>query len=201
VIYTALGDSFTAGIDESVERWPDLVARALGDDVVYENLAEVGATSADVEDGQLPRALGLRPDLVSIVCGANDVLETVRPDPEAFSLRLRRMLARVRCACPNAAIVTATYPDLSRFLPLRPRTRARVEEGMLAFNEAIRDVAGRHRAILLEGAGHPDAERRDAFADDGFHPSGEGHRRAAAVVLAALRERLDIQTRDTEEVA
>jgi lysophospholipase L1-like esterase len=80
--YVALGDSFTAGTGE--EPWPDQVARGLGPGLSYTNLAVFGATSADVEEGQLERALELGPDLVSLICGANDVLESVRPDPEEF---------------------------------------------------------------------------------------------------------------------
>ena len=80
--YVALGDSFTAGLVPGEPRWADEVARALGPDTRYENLAWVGATSSDVEHKQLDKALGLSPDVVTIVCGANDVLESVRPDAD-----------------------------------------------------------------------------------------------------------------------
>ena len=72
--YVALGDSFTAGLVAGEPRWADEVARALGPETRYENLAWVGATSSDVERVQLERALSLNPDVVTIVCGANDVL-------------------------------------------------------------------------------------------------------------------------------
>ena len=54
----------------------------------YVNLAAVGATSEQVEREQLERALELQPDVVTIVCGANDVLFSTRPDPEAYAARL-----------------------------------------------------------------------------------------------------------------
>jgi hypothetical protein len=97
------------------------------------------------------------------------------------------MFGRLRREVPGAEIVTATYPDLSRFLDLRPRSRARVEKGMRLFNAACREVAGRHDIVLLEGFDHPVAERRATFAEDGFHPSLEGHRYAAAMFLRAMR--------------
>lgn len=187
--YVALGDSFTAGLVPGEARWADEVARALGPGTRYENLAWVGATSADVEDEQLARALALDPDVVTLVCGANDVLESVRPDPAEYADRLARMFARLRREAPQADVVTATYPDISRFLDLRPRSRARVEKGMSMFNAACRAVAGRHEVALLEGFDHPAAAERGTFADDGFHPSPEGHRRAAAEFLRALRSR------------
>jgi lysophospholipase L1-like esterase len=187
--YVALGDSFTSGLESGETRWPDQVARALGPGVRYENLAWVGATSADVEGSQLPRAISLEPDLVTLICGANDVLESVRPDASAYAERLGRMYARLRAERPSAVLLTATYPDLSRFLDLRPRTRARVQWGMRGFNAAARRVAERYSVALLEGFDHPAAQDRDTYAEDGFHPSPEGHRRAAAAFLRALRSR------------
>jgi phosphatidylinositol alpha 1,6-mannosyltransferase len=198
--YVALGDSFTAGLEPGARRWADDVAAALGPDLCYENLASVGATSEDVERDQLPRALELRPDLVSLICGANDVLLSVRPDPAAYALRLTRMVRRIRAEAPGAELVTATYPDISRFLDLRPRSRARVEAGIQQVNAACRSVARAHDVLLLEGFDHPATEERDAFADDGFHPSREGHRRAATEFVAALRRRLGAtQLRRQEE--
>jgi lysophospholipase L1-like esterase len=187
--YVALGDSFTAGLEGQDGRWADEVARALGPGVTYANLATVGATSAEVEERQLPEALRLDPDVVSLVCGANDVLESVRPDAGEYARRLGRMFDRLKREAPDAVVVTATYPDLSRFLDLRPRTRARVEKGMRRFNDACRTVAGAYSVILLEGFDHPATDRRDSFAADGFHPSEEGHQHAAAEFLSALRER------------
>jgi lysophospholipase L1-like esterase len=187
--YVALGDSFTAGLVTGEPRWADEVALALGPDTRYENLAWIGATSADVEEEQLERALELSPDVVTLVCGANDVLDSVRPDAAEYELRLARMFERLRTEAPQAEVITATYPDISRFLDLRPRSRARVEKGMRLFNAACRTVAERHGVALLDGFDHPAATERDTYADDGFHPSAEGHRRAAAAFVRALKNR------------
>jgi lysophospholipase L1-like esterase len=197
--YVALGDSFTAGTGG--ERWPDHVARALGPEVRYENLASFGATSRDLEETQLGAGLALRPDLVSLICGANDVLKSVRPDLDEFDARLSRMFGRIRREAPEAVLLTATYPDISDFLDLRRRTSVRVRRGMLLFNEVIRRVADRHGCPYLEGEEHPSTGDSSSFARDGFHPSAQGHRRAAADVLRALEERLGIETRAIEEVA
>jgi phosphatidylinositol alpha 1,6-mannosyltransferase len=186
--YVAMGDSFTAGVDPSVPRWPDELARSLG--ARYVNLATVGATSEQVEREQLERALELAPDVVTLVCGANDVLLCTRPDPDAYAARLARMFTRLRGERPDVMIMTATYPDISRFLDLRPRSRLRVEWGMRRFNAACRDVALRHGVVVLEGFDHPATAQRGTFAADGFHPSAEGHRAAAREFLRALRARI-----------
>jgi phosphatidylinositol alpha 1,6-mannosyltransferase len=186
--YVAMGDSFTAGLDPSAPRWPDELARSLG--ARYVNLASVGATSEQVENVQLTQALELSPDVVTLVCGANDVLLSTRPDPEAYAQRLSRMFARLRRERPEVMIMTATYPDISQFLDLRPRSQSRVERGMRRFNDACRAVARRHHVVLLEGFDHPAASQRSTFGADGFHPSEEGHRAAAREFLRALRKRL-----------
>jgi len=186
-MYVALGDSFTAGLEPGQPRWPDELARALGGR--YVNLAEIGATSEHVESEQLERALELSPDVVTLVCGANDVLFNTRPDPDAYAARLSRMFDRLRRELPQVQIVTATYPDISRFLDLRPRTRARVEEGMQRFNAAVRRAARRHDVVLMESFDHPLTNERAIYAADGFHPSAEGHRQAAREFLRAIRKR------------
>ena len=185
--YVALGDSFTAGLEPGQPRWADELARALGGR--YENLATVGATSEHVELEQLERALELEPDVVTLVCGANDVLFNTRPDADAYAARLSRMFTRLRRELPDVQIVTATYPDISRFLDLRPRTHARVVEGMGRFNAALRRVAGRHDVVLMESFDHPATKERDTYAADGFHPSAEGHRKAAREFLRTIRKR------------
>ena len=186
--YVAMGDSFTAGTDPSGTRWPDELARSLGGR--YVNLAEVGATSEQVETEQLERALELAPDVVTLVCGANDVLLNTRPDADAYAERLSRMFTRLRREHPDVMILTATYPDISRFLDLRPRSQIRVERGMTRFNAACRAIARRHKVVVLEGFDHPVTEERSSFAADGFHLGPEGHRAAAREFLRALRRLL-----------
>jgi lysophospholipase L1-like esterase len=111
------------------------------------------------------------------------------------------MIERIQAESPGAHVFTITYPDLSRFVDLRPRTQARVERGTRLYNAALRSVAQRHGVLLVEAAAHPEAEDRSNFASDGFHASTEGHRRLAANIVRALGERLGIETRPQEEAS
>ena len=154
---------------------------ALGPRTRYENLAWVGATSIDVEQRQLEHALELDPDVVTLVCGANDVLESVRLDARAYAERLGRMFARLREA-PRAAVVTATYPDISRFLDLRPRTRTRVEEGMRCSTICRGGRAA--PAVALDGFRTWSPSERGTYADDGFHPRPRGPARGGRLSCA-----------------
>jgi lysophospholipase L1-like esterase len=194
--FVAMGDSFTAGTEPGGPRWPDEIGRSLPG-CRYVNLAEAGASSREVAERQLPRAVELRPALVSLICGANDVILTTRPDLEAFAGLFGEMLATLRAQLPDAALVTATYPDVSRFFPLRPRSRVRVATGIRGVNEAIRRLARRHGAVCLEFAGHPGRGERENFAPDGFHPSPTGHSKAAVAFALGLRDQLGIQVEVT----
>lgn len=189
--FVALGDSFTAGTGSPEGLgWADRIASALrrrDSAFVYRNLAEDGATSADVLD-QADQAIQLEPDLVTVICGANDVLRSTRPDEAAYARRLRRIFRRLREAGPGVILVTATSPSRWDFVPLGPRTRARVEDGMRSFNDVTRRVAQEHGVPCLDVADHPGLRDRGNFATDGLHPSPRGHARAARAFAALLRD-------------
>ena len=201
--YVALGDSFTAGAPGSAfeGRWPDYLAdalRAVNPELEYHNLGQAGVTTAEVAGAQLAPCLALDPDLVTVVCGANDVLLSVRPDIEAHANSLDYIFTTLRARLPGLALMTATTPQLGNHLDLRPRSRKRVEEGVMQLNEATREVADRHDVVCLEFADHPDARKRDYFGADGFHPSAAGIRRAAGAGVAALRTHFGIRVTQEE---
>jgi lysophospholipase L1-like esterase len=192
--YVALGDSFTAGTGCAPgEGWADRLALALSggaDDFAYENLASDGARSADVRD-QAHRALQLEPDLVTVVCGTNDLLYG-RLDPLTYSRNFSSILGSLRRALPAVRIATATAPERWDFLPLGPRTRARLESALIRLNHATRALAEAYDVAVLDVADHPGLSQPENFAGDGLHPSPLGHRRAAEGFGALISSRFDI---------
>jgi hypothetical protein len=60
-------------------------------------------------------------------------------------------------------------------------------------NEAMRSISDRHGVSCLEFAAHPQADVRGNFAHDGFHPSADGNRRTAAVVIRSLERHFGIE--------
>jgi lysophospholipase L1-like esterase len=195
--YVALGDSFTAG-RESVdgERWADRVAaglRAVNPELSYANLAVDGATSADVLR-QLPAAIAHKPDLITVICGANDVLLTSRPDVAGYEERFSALLERLLEGAPGAAILTATAPEVWHFMELRPRTKARLIAALFDLNAITQRLAARYGVPCLIVAGHPGLTERDNFSADGLHPSTLGHQRAAREIALALKANFGIQS-------
>jgi lysophospholipase L1-like esterase len=129
---------------------------------------------------------------VSVICGANDVLGSPRPDIEGFACRLERILDRLMDFDPAPALLTATYPTAWGFLELGPRTRRRIATGIEDVNETIRAHAASRSIPCLEIAGHPGLDERRNFASDGLHPSPRGHREAARAVLAEIEARPEL---------
>ena len=80
--YVALGDSQTEGMNDGDEvrgyrGWADRLAEhltAAQPQLRYANLAVRGRVTGEVRTEQLPAALSLRPDLVTVLAGLNDLL-------------------------------------------------------------------------------------------------------------------------------
>src|ERR1700712_3009068 len=99
--YVAIGDSFTEGIGDPEPQspgghrgWADRVAEGLAegtDDFAYANLAIRGRLLNQIADEQVDAALELKPDLISVSAGGNDI---IRPgtDPDDISARFEELI-------------------------------------------------------------------------------------------------------------
>jgi len=202
--YAALGDSFTAGAEavDAVRPWPDEVAKSLAllrSDFRYDNLGRAGARSDDIVAFQLDRAIYLRPELISVVAGANDVLLSTRPDIALYTDNLSRVLSRLAVELPDSKLMTATTPNFGRFLLRHPRSRRRLQEGLEDMNAATRRVAAELGVTCIELAAHPRSLRRENFSEDAIHPSAQGRDFAARVVAQTLEQSLGIRVRPSAQ--
>src|SRR5678815_443272 len=82
--YVAIGDSSTEGLDDPdgqggyrgwANRLAERVAAAQSSPLLYANLAVRGRTTRQILTQQLEPALALRPDLVTLFSGTNDVVK------------------------------------------------------------------------------------------------------------------------------
>jgi lysophospholipase L1-like esterase len=191
--FVALGDSFTEGLCDPPlpgapgewRGWADRVAQALalqahagGGPFEYANLAVRGRLLGQIVDEQVPVALELRPDLVSIVGGGNDVL---RPgvDVDQVTDRLEAAVARLRSA--GATVIMATSYD-PRHAALIRRTR-----GLAAvFAANVWSIARRQGAVVLDLWGMQALHDRRMWAPDRIHLTALGHERVASQALEVL---------------
>jgi lysophospholipase L1-like esterase len=187
--YVALGDSSTEGLDDPYDGedggyrgWADRLAEhvdAAWPGLEYANLAVRGRLAGQVEREQLPAALALKPDLVSVFAGLNDMLRP-RVDPAAVAGALTRMMAAARAG--GATVVTITVPDTAAVNPIARPLRGRV----LWLNDAIRDAAARTGTLVCDVAVQPVAADPRMWSPDRLHTNSAGHERIAAGLAQAL---------------
>lgn len=168
--------------------WAELLAAALADAAPGLQVAKLGrrgATAAGVRATQLPRALALRPDLVTLVVGVNDVTTPGAFTPDGFADDLEACVAACRGA--GARVVTARLHDPVARLPLPTRAAARVRDRVASVNATVDAVAARHGALVVDLGVHPALAERTTWSLDRLHPAEAGHRLLAATVADLLR--------------
>lgn len=172
--YVALGDSLTEGLcdpgEDGRERgWADRLALLLAarGGIRYANLAVRSRRVADVCGTQLERALELRPDLVSILVGANDLVG-IRADITALAASVEEAVSRLRESGADVVLVTP-------FLPRRAAS-AIYARRFAAYASALVGVAERTGAILIDADLFEALGERPNWAEDLVHLSSRGHR-------------------------
>ncbi|MGH1548537.1 SGNH/GDSL hydrolase family protein [Leifsonia poae] len=127
--YVALGDSLTEGLCDSAPGQPDAFlgwadrlagildgdARLSGASVEFANLAVRGRRIADVVDAQVPHALELGPDLVSVMVGGNDLMSPAA-DPDALAARLESGIRSLRASGATVLLANIFDPQFAFFL-------------------------------------------------------------------------------------
>ncbi|MBW0018882.1 MAG: SGNH/GDSL hydrolase family protein [Mycobacterium sp.] len=185
--YVAIGDSQTEGLwdgddDAGLLGFADRLAARLDGlypGLEYANLAIRGKLIGHVLHEQVPPALAMRPDLITVCVGMNDVIQPGRSFGPAL-VDLESLYAAL--AESGATVVTTTFPNVAQFLPL-----GRLVANRLArINNAITEAAGRYRFRLVD-LYHADSMRDlDTWSVDRVHASTKGHILFAAAAAEAL---------------
>lgn len=151
------------------------------------NIAIGGATVADALRLEVPQLRARPADVVIIEIGANDVVR--RTPPAAFTARFRQLLADVRTADPQAAIVVVGIPDVA-ISPLFDRgDRPAVHRAAREDSRAAQDAAAAAGARYVDLFPISDRLGRDTgryLSADQFHPSTEGYTIVANAVYPAV---------------
>ncbi|MBG0738430.1 SGNH/GDSL hydrolase family protein [Paeniglutamicibacter antarcticus] len=186
--YVAMGDSFTEGIGDPEPAspgghrgWADRLAEELSrghEDFAYANLAIRGRLLQQILAEQLEPALALKPELISISAGGNDL---IRPgsDPDALAESLDGAVERMTAA--GATVLLFNGPDI-RDTPVLGLVRGRVA----IFNENLRTIAARHEAIIADMWSLRQLTDPQMWAGDRLHFSPLGHHTITLMALEAL---------------
>ncbi len=185
--YVAIGDSQTEGLwdgDDTVgllgfaDRLATMID-SLYPGLQYANLAIRGKRIADVLEEQVPPAVAMRPDLITVCAGMNDVIQPGRSFGPAL-VDLDHVYATL--AETGATVVTTTFPNVAQFLPLGMLVSARLHR----INTAIRAAAHRYGFRLVDLYNAPSMRELDTWAIDRVHASRRGHVLFAAAAAEAL---------------
>lgn len=192
--YVALGDSITEGLCDASRMpagmyrgWADRLAQLLASAAPrtgggtaafqYANLAVRSRRVRHLVDEQVPACLVLRPDLVSVLIGANDLVQA-RVDVAAVADEVEIAVRRLRES--GADVLLATV-----FLPARAAAGIFARR-FAAYNARLRTIAAATGAILVDFEGVPELTRLELWADDKVHLRSRGHRLAAYRAAEAL---------------
>ncbi|MET7453676.1 SGNH/GDSL hydrolase family protein [Streptomyces sp. NPDC005574] len=201
--FVALGDSLTEGVGDPVgdgwRGWAALLADGLaatpdegaapgpdggiGRVVVFTNLAVSGAQTPDVLERQLPAALALSPDVVSVIIGVNDTLRCTF-DIRAVAARLDTVYAA--CADLGAVLLTACLPDPGGTLGLPGALARPLARRQQAVNAVVHALSDRHGAVHLHASEGAWITDRAMWSADRLHPGERGHRQLAVRFHALL---------------
>lgn len=185
--YVAMGDSSTEGLDDPdgqggycgwANRLAGGIAAAQGS-LHYANLGVRGRTTRQIRAEQLAPALAMRPDLVTLFSGTNDVIRR-QFHPAAVADDIIAMHHAL--IGQGAVLLTFTLPDLTPVMPIARWLAPRVQ----TLNAALRGICAATGAILVDLARYPVASDPRLWSADRLHANAEGHARIAAALAEAL---------------
>ncbi len=173
--YVAIGDSFTEGLhdpgpDGGYLGWADRVAGTLAQHQPgfrYANLAIRGKLLGQVIAEQLPRAVEMAPDLVSLAAGGNDILSGA--DIDLLAAHFEPAVAKLQAAGCRVLIFTGFDP---RRFPVIRLLRGRIA----AYNMHLRGIADDHGCDLVDLWSMRALNDTRAWSPDRLHLTPEGHR-------------------------
>lgn len=171
--YLALGDSLTAGVGvaDYKNSYPYLIAQKLSSKNKIEliNLAHAGNTSADVLANQLPKTLSLKPDLITILIGVNDIHNLT--SLKEFEDNYTRILATLKKSGAKIYVLSIPYLGSEKivYFPYNFILNFRTKQ----FNNVIKKITNQFEVeytdlYLLK---KPDK----FYSSDEFHPSDKGY--------------------------
>jgi lysophospholipase L1-like esterase len=201
--FAALGDSLTEGVGDpawfGLRGWADRLAgeiAAKDPELEYVNLARRSLRTAEVIDQQLGPALEFGADLAGAVVGMNDLLN---PDfkAERYAADLRRLVVPLQES--GAVVLTASFPDVSRGLPLLSASRRLdLHNRLKSAGDVVRNVSRELETVFVDGW---EMSARDGIngvmSVDRLHPNARGH----ALIAAAFADQISARTGFDVEVS
>lgn len=185
--FVAVGDSFTEGLEDRLPHgrhrgWADRVAEKMSertDNFTYANLAVRGRKLDDIVRTQLPQALEMEPDLVSIAGGVNDMLRPKWDVATSGELLEEGVLA---ARDSGADVLLFAFGNIGR----RSRALGTVTARLVEYREITLGLAEEHDCYVVDFWPETIFDDSRFWADDRLHLNELGHERVANIVATNL---------------
>ncbi|EEK44853.1 SGNH/GDSL hydrolase family protein [Bacillus tropicus] len=186
--FVAIGDSFTEGIGDEIEgitlkSWVDHFVQLCVNDIEYANFAKRGLVTKEIRSQQLEKALAFKPDLVSLIAGANDVLKG-RWNLQTYKNDMEFMIDKL--SKTGADIMIANLPDFTVRLPLASEKKRVIKEQLLEANDVIRSLSREYKLHHVDFWSHPLVNDNTLWSTDFIHPNSKGYVKVAELIFNSL---------------
>ena len=161
-----------------------------GENLTAVNLAVSGATSKDVLENQVPAVANLDPKYITLLVGANDILQGVTLDD--FKKNLSEIIIQINVN--DATILVGAIPDITK---MQQASYPACKENKLGqnlenlgqayiqnYNSAIREIASQNNLIFVDTFDILGAD--DVSEVDCIHPNISGQEKLASEFVKSL---------------
>lgn len=190
-VYVAIGDSTVEGVGASdpSRSCPALVFEKIKHEkkrAYFYNLGKSGARIKDVVELQLAKAVELKPDLITISVGANDLrhIAKLRHFEKDFYQLIKTLKEKTK-----AEIIISNIPDVSVAPSLSIVVKYLSKFVAKRLNRIINEHAKQFRCILIDlytGSKIYGRKSIGLISADGLHPSDEGYALWAKAIIDHL---------------
>lgn len=197
-----IGDSFAEGVGDpepsapgGLRGWADRVAEQfalLKPDFAYANLAVRGKVITQILEEQVSHALELKPDIVFISAGGNDVLRP-KSNVDAVTTKLEKIVRQFSEIGATVVLFSAfDVADAAVFKAVRGKA------AIYSMNQRV--IADNYDAYVVNCWGLKETQDLRYWADDRLHLNPLGHHTVALAILDTLNVPHQLQPLLPEEL-
>lgn len=198
-----MGDSFTEGVGDRDDRlpngvrgWADRVAEKLAKADPgwrYANLAIRSKRLRHVINEQLEPALAMKPTLVTVYAGGNDILD-IGTDMATLMDEYENLVARLAGSGATVVLFTGFDVKVSAVLELLKKRNT-------VYNQRVRAISAKYGTVLVDYWCLDAFHDRRMWDSDRLHMSKAGHKYLAGQVLDQLGVPHKIRPKDWDPPA
>jgi len=187
--YVALGDSYTIGLGvRDEENWPNQLVKKLNSQrekvVLVANLGVSGYTAEDAIKYEAPELKTLKPDLVTLLIGANDNFMGL--DRETYKKDLQLLLDQIQNSLSNPKnLIIITIPDHTRTPSWRIyMDKEETSKSIVEYNNIIKAEAKKRDLLVVDIFPLSQSlTEKTYYIEDGLHPSYEGYKKWVEIIF------------------